>query len=171
MDKNTKITVAISVAILTIFIGSLYVFGGKSSKKIDETNSSATSTVSTSTISDNGGIYTTGLKNASNVPTNKTEGLSVSDQLADDLVAFSGVDFSDDTWVLVYEDKNGEPSNLLGSGLFFPGTIEGQTPLLRKTVLGAKYYVSYVKDNGDRVFDIAADKPNIDSPVVSFIAK
>ncbi len=170
MDKNTKKTIIISAAVIIIFVGALYAFGGNKGSKNENVESNATSTISTTTP-EKVEIYSTGLNSGSKIVANKVDKLSVVDQLADEFVAFSGVDFDSDTWVLVYEDKNGEPGNLLGSGLFFSGTTEGVTPLLRKTEAGKKYYVTFVKDNGDRVFELTVDKPDVNSPTVSFFAK
>ncbi len=169
MDKNTKITAGISIAVIVIFITAIYAFGGKKSTDVNNLNLNATSTEQE--VAATGTTYTTGLPISSIIPSNKASGLSVVDQLAGDLVAFSSVDFAEDTWVLVYEDKGGEPANLLGSGLFFAGTSEGETPLLRATEVGKKYYVTFVADNGDRVFELNTDKPSATAPVVSFVAK
>lgn len=168
MDKNTKITIAISVAVLVIFIGSLSFLGGK---KSEDKQAVEVATSTDSEISANDSKSFSGLSNSDSILMNKTDGLSVVDQLADEYVAFSGVTFEDDTWVAVYEDKDGKPSNLIGTGLFFGGITEGVSPLLRGTVAGSKYYVTLIKDNGDRVFNITEDRPQASSPIVSFIAK
>jgi hypothetical protein len=170
MDKNTKITIAISALVIAIFFLAMS-FGGKSKEKTTDELSLNATTTKEEIIIDSKEAFTPVTKKASEIVMNKIEGLSVKDQLADEYVSFSGVNFEDDTWVAVYEDKNGEPSNLIGTGLFFGGITEGMSPVVRPTVKGLKYYVTLIKDNGDRVFNMAEDKPSKDSPIVSFIAK
>ncbi len=170
MDKNTKMTIAISIAVIAIFFVSLSLMGKSKAKDLGDATNVATSTESTSTDSSKD-AYKTNLPKSSEIAANNVSGLSVVDQLADDHVAFSGVNFEDDTWVAVYSDKNGEPSNLIGTGLFFGGITEGVSPVMRPTVSGSKYYVTLIKDNGDRVFSLNDDKPQVGAPIVSFIAK
>ncbi len=169
MDKNTKISVAIGVAVIAIFLGVLVISGGDKKEQPIETAPVATTTedVVISPLTS----AVTGLPATAKIPANKTDGLSVVDQLADDHVAFSGVTITEDTWVVVYDDRNGEPSWVIGAGLFFGGVEEGVSPVMRKTEPGKRYYVTLIADNGDRVFDIKADRPAVDAKVVSFIAK
>lgn len=170
MNKNTKITIAISASVIIIFFLSLSIFGKQKNVVPNDTNLNATSTFDVASSSTKE-TYILNVKKSSKIDANVTSGLSVKDQLADDYVSFYDVNFEDDTWVAVYEDKNGEPSNLIGTGLFFGGTAEGVSPLVRPTIAGSKYYVTLIKDNGDRVFNLLEDRPSLDAPIVSFIAK
>lgn len=171
MDKNTKMTVAISMAVLAVFLGALAFRGGNKADQTESAATVATSTDATTTLSAVRGAGATGLPKQSEIPQNKTTGLSVVDQLADDTVAFSGVTIDEDTWVAVYDERNGEPAWMMGAGLIFKGTTEGVSPVLRNTVAGSRYYVTLIKDNGDRVFNLSEDRPVAGAPVVSFVAK
>ena len=77
------------------------------------------------------------------------------------------------TWVVVYENRNGAPGNILGAQLFFtsgPGIVT----LLRGTEAGQTYYVGLAKDNGDHKFTKSLDNPGVNTDgtlaVVSFKA-
>src|SRR3989344_3522676 len=72
------------------------------------------------------------------------------------------------TWIVVYENRNGEPGNALGATLFFPeGRALGVT-LLRATVPGQTYLVEKRLDDGDRRFSLSKDAPINESGTPKF---
>jgi len=87
----------------------------------------------------------------------KSGRLSVSDQKAGVVVFVDKVVISVPAWVVIYEDVNGEPSNILGAHIFDPGTQSGEVELLRGTSVGGLYYAIIHDDDGDRQFDYAND--------------
>lgn len=78
-------------------------------------------------------------------------------------VAVSHVRVSSPTWVVIYEDQNGNPGNVLGASLFFPasegGAESGVVPLLRGTLPGQTYLAGEALDDGDHKFSLDTDKP------------
>ncbi|PIR47042.1 MAG: hypothetical protein COV07_01040 [Candidatus Vogelbacteria bacterium CG10_big_fil_rev_8_21_14_0_10_45_14] len=77
------------------------------------------------------------------------------------------------TWVVVHEDRNGEPGNILGARRVEAGTTTTEVMLLRGTVAGGKYYVMLHSDNGDGKFDYKLDLPILEGGMAvmsSFVA-
>lgn len=94
----------------------------------------------------------------SETTTSSGSGVTVtSPQSAGMQVEVSNFTASVPTWVIVYEDHNGQPGNVLGAGLFGIGPTSGMVELLRATTPGSTYYVSIAKDDGDRVFSMKSD--------------
>ncbi len=75
------------------------------------------------------------------------------------LIASMGV-LSDPGYIVVHEDNNGQPGNIIGvSKLVAPGMIHGvSVTLSRKAVAGEKLYAMLHKDNGDKTYS-DADAP------------
>ncbi len=92
--------------------------------------------------------------------------LAVATQPAGYSVAVSGVDVTEPTWVVVYDDNNGAPGNALGAGLFYPtamgGTTSSNMPLLRATLPNTNYLVGESIDNGTHQFSLK-DKQVLDT--------
>jgi hypothetical protein len=62
-------------------------------------------------------------------------------------------------FVVVHEDKNGQPGAVIGSSkLIQPGMVQMNIPLSRKTVKGEILYAMLHFDNGDGVYS-DADQP------------
>lgn len=75
-------------------------------------------------------------------------------------VAIEKVSLSEDAWIVVREDKEGEMANILGAVWLPKGTVsEASVELLRGTVSGKKYFVVLWGDNGDRLFGKDVDAP------------
>jgi hypothetical protein len=84
----------------------------------------------------------------------------VDNQTAGKIVLVEKVKLTDNAWVVVREDMNGEMGNILGAQWLPKGTdSETTVELLRGTVAGNKYYVVLYNDNGDRIFGKDADTP------------
>jgi len=88
-----------------------------------------------------------------------TYALSVQDQPAGLKVLVDSVTMSEQGWIVVHEDREGAPGNILGAGRFETGTSSGEVTLLRNTVEGGKYYVMIHADDGDGEFDYTKDLP------------
>lgn len=63
-------------------------------------------------------------------------------------------------WVVIHEDRNGQPGNILGARRLGEGSHTGeQVALLRGTVGGLTYYAMLHNEDGDGVFDHTKDLP------------
>lgn len=89
-------------------------------------------------------------------------GLSVAPQPAGMEVSATA-DVSAPTWVVVYESRNGQISNILGAALFFPGQASGKVELLRGTMPNQTYFVGEARDDGDHKFSLVKDNPVLDA--------
>lgn len=87
------------------------------------------------------------------------EFIVVEDQNAGDWVLIERVMFKNTGWVVIREDLNGSPGNILGAQLFDSGEYQGVVDLLRDTTAGSIYYAMLAKDDGDRLFNLEKDKP------------
>lgn len=84
----------------------------------------------------------------------------VDNQTAGNIVSVEKVNLTDNAWVVVREDINGEMGNILGAQWLPKGTNSAtMVELLRGTVAGNKYYVVLYNDNGDRIFGKDTDTP------------
>ncbi len=86
--------------------------------------------------------------------------ISVVDQPAGKTAAIKSVTFASPGWVVIREDHNGEPGNILGAQWLTSGTFDDQfVELLRGMVSGGKYYAVLYNDDGDKLFDYKKDSP------------
>lgn len=90
--------------------------------------------------------------------------LMVNDQEAGDSVIISNMTLTENRWVVIHEDIEGEPGNILGARLFFKNDTEGEVELLRETEADNMYYailymVAERERDQDRRFDIVRDLP------------
>jgi hypothetical protein len=86
--------------------------------------------------------------------------INVIDQKAGTMVSIGSVDMPVNGWVVVHEDRNGAPGNILGAQRFDAGSYAGgQVELLRTTLIGGQYYVMLHVDDGDKLFDHKLDMP------------
>ena len=61
------------------------------------------------------------------------------------------------TWVVIYENYNGQPGNVLGAGLFVAGRTSGVVDLLRGTLPGQTYFAGESRDDGDHMYSMDND--------------
>lgn len=99
--------------------------------------------------------------------------LTVNDQAAGDAVVLGSLTFPVTAgWVVVRDDLNGTPGNVLGAARF--STEEGLSPsmveLIRKTEAGKSYQVMFYSQEGSAGFALGEDKP-IDNMSVVFKAQ
>ena len=83
-------------------------------------------------------------------------------------VAVTNVSVQVPTWVVVYENHNGTPGNVLGAGLFVEGRTSGAIDLLRGTLPGSSYFVGEARDDGDHMYSMQNDlivRDNSNNPV------
>lgn len=118
------------------------------------TNGTATSTVTSDTKKGSLGVDTTsvpGLGSDASLSIQSPQAPGTSVSVAKAVVAAP-------TWVVVYENKEGKPGNALGAALFFPERATGTVELLRATVSGRSYLAVKQADNGDRKFSLKDDQ-------------
>lgn len=84
----------------------------------------------------------------------------VRDQAAGNSVIVATARFAESGgWVVIHEDRDGKPGNILGAQFYQKGeTKDGAVGLLRPTVKGV-YYAMLHRDDGDRQFDFTTDSP------------
>jgi hypothetical protein len=87
--------------------------------------------------------------------------LVVANQTAGGTVVVSSVSLMKDGWVVIHEDRDGEPGNILGAQRFTAGlhTEGGEVDLLRWTETGLIYYAMLHRDDANRAFDHTHDLP------------
>lgn len=119
-------------------------------------NSGASTATNTSAISGSVSVDSSG----SVVPGTATATSVVANQPAGPTVAVSNIQVSKPTWVVVYEEANGQRGNALGAKLFFasPTAQNGSITLLRATERGRTYLVGQSVDNGNRKFELHTDE-------------
>ncbi len=84
---------------------------------------------------------------------------TVLDQPPGNQVLIRDVAITGQVWLAVYEDREGEPGNVLGAVFVRPGTYPALAiPLLRNTVDDLPYYVQAHTDDGDGMFDYRQDQ-------------
>lgn len=72
-------------------------------------------------------------------------------------VTLTKVSVARPTWVVVYEDRNGQLGNALGAAYVVPGRSVSTVELLRATTAGKTYIVGARVDDGDKVFSLQGD--------------
>lgn len=161
----------ISLFVGGIIVGILISWGWSATHTGGTGTNTASSSVETST--------TTGNTQSGNSQAPATAGmpddelLVPSPQAAGQSVVITQAAVSSPTWVVVYEDKNGAPGNVLGAQLFYT-TGPGIVTLLRATEPGQTYYVGRSVDNGNHKYTLSQDKPTLNADgsiqTVSFTA-
>lgn len=87
-----------------------------------------------------------------------TVSFKIEDQPPGNQVLIRDVKIVDNLWLAVYEDREGEPGNVLGAVFVRSGEYPALAiPLLRNTVDDLPYYVQAHSDNGDGMFDHRVD--------------
>lgn len=85
-------------------------------------------------------------------------GLSIpSPQAAGLQIAVASASVTSPTWVVIYENHNGQPGNALGAALFTPERRSGTIDLLRGTLPGQTYFAGEARDDGDHIFSLQRD--------------
>lgn len=89
--------------------------------------------------------------------------IAVNDQPPGMAVAISFITFAHDGWVVIHEDRDNKPGNILGAQRFNAGERQsGSVELLRATEPEKVYYAMLHSDDGDRQFAREKDLPIAD---------
>lgn len=118
-----------------------------------EKNEEATMKADTSSRSGSADVQAPSAAVAQKVVTGTTPMIAVVGQPAGSRVAFSTL-LNEAGWVVVHEDRAGEPGNILGAQWLPAGTHAGEVTLLRNTETGKTYHVILYADDGDREFEV-----------------
>ena len=89
--------------------------------------------------------------------------VAVDEQKAGNTVAVTMLTLSNPGWVVIHEDRNGKPGNVLGATWYQAGIHLAKVELLRSTVVGGTYYAMIHSDDGDKQFDLKKDLPLMDA--------
>ena len=92
--------------------------------------------------------------------------IEVLDQERGDSVFVSSMNLTDNRWIVIHEDREGELGNILGARLFTEDATEGEVGLLRNTEEGKDYHavlymVAEREEEVGRQFDTKRDVPLI----------
>ena len=144
--RNTVIVVVLLAAIGIVW---MTVSSNKQTPTTSTPGMAGTATT-TQTTSMSGGTVVTTADGAVSIPTPQTAGLEI---------AVSNVHVSVPTWVVIYENYNGQPGNVLGAGLFTSDRTSGVVDLLRGTLPGQTYFAGESRDDGDHMYSMDNDPP------------
>lgn len=137
------------------------------------TNSGAQNASDTLALSGESLSHAPSLPLAPAIPKGTRLGINVQDQLAGVVVTVEGLNISATQWLAVYEERDGQPGNIIGAVRAHAGDSEAKVELLRPTVQGQKYFVGILNDDGSETFNRQTDLPPL-SPdkvvIVSFNA-
>jgi hypothetical protein len=125
------------VVIVLVVLGYYMIKGGNGNSSI---NDNATTTEETA-----------------NENSNDINRVMISDQYPGNIAYVSSVQLSNPGFVVIQEDKDGVPGNVIGSKYFEEGINTGKVMLTKNTVEGKVYYAVLYKDDGDKLFDIEKD--------------
>ena len=81
-----------------------------------------------------------------------------SPQAAGATVTVDNLSLSAPTWIIVYDDVNGNPGNILGATLLYPTDKSSLVYLLRATIPGTDYLASAAVDDGQKTFNLKNEK-------------
>ncbi|MES2006752.1 MAG: hypothetical protein V4436_01445 [Patescibacteria group bacterium] len=150
--------------IVGLIIGWGWFSLGKDDGKVattDTTTTTATNSQNTGVVAATGSKSTTGTAVApsTGVSSGSSSGsLTVAPmQQAGTEVAVSNIAVSVPTWVVILDNVNGKPGNVLGAQMFFAGEKTGVINLLRATTAGKTYFAAEYIDNGDHQFSKQTD--------------
>lgn len=90
--------------------------------------------------------------------------IAVDDQDAGSTATVRSATLSEEGWVVIHEDWNGKPGNILGARRLLAGTHQAVVvELLRSTEGGKVYYAMLHRDDGDKAFAHTRDLPVLDA--------
>ena len=142
----------VGIAVIAFFAGALVMWfaGGKNARVIvvgEDANNGAPTTDMTDTI-------------AASISGNVSGTLQVRNQPPGDSVLIDAVILAQNGWVVIHEDRDGQPGNILGARRLGGGSHTGeQVALLRGTIGGLTYYAILHNEDGDGVFNHTKDLP------------
>jgi len=147
VSETQKIAIfALAAFIIGIGVGFVLAEDTGAPANTDEDIEAATSTQATSSNSTRTATTTTSI--------------TVNDQPAGETVLVDSATIDRVGWAAVYENRDGEPGNILGARLIpQAGEWSGTIPLLRNTEADRNYFVKLLGDDGDRSFNHEEDLP------------
>ncbi len=158
MQKNSnKKIIIIAAVVVVVAAAAVWGFSSSREERPLETGSTATTTGESAPAPE------TAVGSAAIAPANTTAPVGgsaptiPSPQSAGLQVAVSNISVSVPTWVVIYENHNGQPGNVLGAGLFVAGRNSGVVDLLRGTLPGQTYIAGEAQDDGDHMFSMQND--------------
>jgi len=90
--------------------------------------------------------------------------ISVVDQVASKTVSIKSVILAHPGWIVIREDRDGQPGNILGAQWLPEGTFDDQfVELLRGMKSQNTYYAVLYNDDGNKLFDYKIDSPLTDN--------
>lgn len=148
-----------AVAILVIAGVAWAITGRKGSPTETNTASSPNSATPATTANPSGAAVSAGTSSATQTQASFPSGALVlpSPQNAGLEVAVANIEVKVPTWVVIYENYNGQPGNVLGAALFTKDRTSGAIDLLRGTLPGQTYYAGEARDDGDHMFSMVGD--------------
>jgi hypothetical protein len=153
---GSKTAMYVAMLVLGVIAGIVIAWGWAASRSTTPTGTNTNSTAGTNTNGSSNTNTNTGVVGTTGQGSDPSLTI-ITPQAAGTSVAVQKAIVSQPTWIVVYEDKDGEPGNALGAGLFFPEKQNGTVELLRATVSGRSYLVTKQVDNGDRKFSLHGD--------------
>ena len=104
----------------------------------------------------------TGSENTPAAQNTQTGRIIVSTQVAGNMVVVDHAELVADGWIAVHEENNDSIGNVLGAARKDEGTHTNiEVPLLRSTISNTRYWVVLYIDDGDRLFNLATDAPEL----------
>ncbi len=123
------------------------------------TNTGTTNTTPPATSNSNSGSGA-----VKGIPETSNNSLTIPTQNAGSQVMITALSITSPTWIVIYDNNNGQPGKALGAGLVFPTTkAPVNISLLRPTLAGHTYIVGQRIDNGDHQYSAQTDKLVTDS--------
>lgn len=150
---SSKKRIIIATAVILIALGLWAVSAMRHSGSESDSQKKTATTTPRSAIKDT--------KSPTAVPTTSaTQNLTVpSPQDSGTEVAVTYDTVTAPTWIVVYENRDGQPGNALGAAFFAPELQNKNTvSLLRGTLPEQTYFVGESRDDGDRIFSLKNDQ-------------
>lgn len=158
-QSHTMRNISIAAVAILVIGGGIWALAGHKSSPTDTASTTATTTSkTTSTGASTGTTAVTGTSSVGAETAFPSGSLVIaSPQDAGLEIAVSKITVQVPTWVVIYENYNGQPGNVLGAGLFVSGRSSGVVDLLRGTLPGQTYFAGEARDDGDHMFSMAND--------------
>ena len=152
-NQNVKIGIAVVVGII-IALAGIWLLNNKGASAPSNQDSGPAlvdnNTIASSTLTEEG--------NAGIVGNNP--GIKIDDQNPGRQVVVAQVSLRSPGWVLIRDNINGKPGNILGARLFDKGKNSGIVELLRPMLIGKSYFAAISNDDGNpHLFEPKKDLP------------
>jgi hypothetical protein len=154
-NQNVRIGIAVVVGII-IALAGIWLWNNRTLSA-----PSASTTDTTGTIVDNNTAASSTITEEGNAGiVGNGPGIKIDDQNPGRLVTVAQVSLMTPGWVLIRDNNNGTPGNILGARLFDKGKNSGIVELLRPLIIGKSYFAAISNDDGNiHIFDPKKDLP------------